>query len=143
MFILWEEQLLLEEKDKQNLTIQSLLNKLDLQSFKKFALPTYESATFSDLDLKLKQFVSIEEYMDMFCDWAYGILFEELPQELQLQLKKGGDITQSLFKYYLQTEEYTDYLKDLMNDPAVTQQISEMTKDAEMEYDEENSKYDK
>ena len=144
MSIIWEEQLLLENEGNQKSSINEILNKLDLENFKKFALPTYESETFSDINLKVKQFVPIEEYMDMFCDWAYGILFEDLPQELQYQLSKGGDnVIQKLFNYYIQTEEHRDYLKDLMQDPSVKDQISEMSKEVEQEYDEENKKYEK
>ena len=81
--------------------------------------------------------------MDMFCDWAYGVLFEDLPQELKHQLNKGEDVIQQLFNYYIQTEEHKDYLQDLMKDPSVMDQISEMSKDAEQEYNEENNKYEK
>ena len=143
MSIIWEEQLLIENESNQKSLINEILNKLDLERFKKFALPTYESETFSDINLKVKQFVSIEEYMDMFCDWAYGVLFEDLPQELKHQLNKGEDVIQQLFNYYIQTEEHKDYLQDLMKDPSVMDQISEMSKDAEQEYNEENNKYEK
>ena len=105
MSIIWEEQLLLENESDQKFLINKILNKLDIESFKKFALPTYESETFSDIQLKVKQFVPIEEYMDMFCDWAYGVLFEDLPQELKHQLNKGEDVIQQLFNYYIQTYE--------------------------------------
>ena len=46
MSIIWEEQLLIENESDQKFLINKILNKLDIESFKKFALPTYESETF-------------------------------------------------------------------------------------------------
>lgn len=140
--ILWEEVLLEQDFSKEQNNIMISLNSMSLESFSKIARKTYESSTFSDLELKVSDFISIEEYMDMFSDWAYGLTFEDIDEEIQniIGTLNGLSLLKTLFLHYIKTEEYNDYLKELMDDPAVQDEIEQLSKESEIEYEEENLK---
>lgn len=141
MRLLQEEQILLLEKEESN-PILNFIHDLTPQEFLKIAGNTFKSETITDLDLNLSDYMSIEEYMDSFIDWCYGIT-EDMPEQASIELKKVKSeklsVMSTLFKYYQTTNEYSDPIKELLKDPSVLEDINGLSEEAESELEGEGA----
>lgn len=97
-------------------TIQDILNSTqDYASLEKVVQTKYDSETITDLELPLSKYTSIEEYIDVFVDWIYEIS-QDIPSEESITFE-------GLFKQFIQSDQYFDFLKDVISDPEVQKDI--------------------
>lgn len=141
MRLLREEQIMLIEKVESD-SILNFISDLSIEEFIKIAKEEFQSETITDAGLKLSDYMTIEEYMDSFIDWCYGIT-EGVPEDLKAELSKvkGEKIPTiaTLFNFYKTTDEYSDPIKDILKDPSVVEDINKLSEEAENEIKEENS----
>lgn len=97
-------------------TIQDILNSThDYATLEKVVQTKYDSETITDLELPLSKYTSIEEYIDVFVDWIYEIS-QDIPSEESITFE-------GLFKQFIQSDQYFDFLKDVISDPEVQKDI--------------------
>lgn len=97
-------------------TIQDILNSTqDYASLEKVVQTKYDSETITDLEFPLSKYISIEEYIDVFVDWIYEIS-QDIPSEESITFE-------GLFKQFIQSDQYFDFLKDVIDDPEVQKDI--------------------
>lgn len=122
-------KILLEEIESRNKTIEEFINslyKIPINDIIKLTEPKYKSETFSDIDLPLRNYMSIEEYVDGFVDWIYFIS-ENPPRELD----RDHITLKSLFVLYLKSNEYQSNINEVFDDPSVKEDIEKLSKKEE------------
>lgn len=117
------------------LKVVKYLSGITTEQFTKISKNKFSKETITDLDLPLKQYIALEEYMDNFVDWAIlQINTEDASVGTLIEKEsKVETIVSKMFEMFSISDHLEDIKKDTINLPEVQKDIEKASDNVDLE----------